>query len=102
WANLGTAAWASADTARSVAGWQHALRLEPLATDVRERVELVHALPATSAGYVLPLPAAWLFDAAAILWFLAWGIQATRLALRRSAETRRLAPAWLIAGVLVL
>ena len=42
WANLGTASWAAADTARSVAAWQRALRLEPLASDVRDRVELVH------------------------------------------------------------
>lgn len=73
WANLGTAAWASADTARSVAGWQHALRAEPLATDVRERVELVHALPSGAAGYVPPLPASWVFNAAALFWLLVWG-----------------------------
>ncbi len=78
WANLGTASWAVADTARSVAAWQHALRIEPLASDVRERVELVHALPWTSAGYVPALPAAWLFDLAALLWCIAWGGAALR------------------------
>ncbi|HEX4355752.1 MAG TPA: SH3 domain-containing protein [Polyangiales bacterium] len=76
WADLGTASWAVADTARSVAAWQRALRLEPLATDVRDRVELVHALTWTSAGYVPPIPAAVIFDLAAALWCLAW-IRAT-------------------------
>jgi tetratricopeptide (TPR) repeat protein len=80
WANLGTAAWAVADTARSVAAWQRALRIEPLAADVRERVELVHALPITAAGFVAPIPVAAVFDLAAALWCLAWGIAAFRAA----------------------
>ena len=73
WANLGTASWAAADTARSVAAWQRALRLEPLASDVRDRVELVHTLPWSAAGYVPPVPATWVFDLAALLWCVAWG-----------------------------
>jgi len=73
WANLGTASWAAADTARSVAAWQRALRLEPLASDVRDRVELVHTLPWSAAGYVAPVPATWMFDLAALLWCVAWG-----------------------------
>ncbi|HEX7018494.1 MAG TPA: BatD family protein [Gemmatimonadaceae bacterium] len=90
WANLGTAAWASADTARSVAGWQHALRAEPLATDVRERIELVHALPMSAAGYVPPLPASWIFDAAALIWLLAWGAAAWTFLRARPARSREL------------
>lgn len=43
WANAGTAAWAAADTTDAVVGWQHAARLEALATDVRERLALVRA-----------------------------------------------------------
>ncbi len=73
WADLGTASWAVGDTARSVAAWQRALRLEPLAGDVRDRVELVHALPLTASGYVPPVSASMLFDLAALLWCLAWG-----------------------------
>jgi hypothetical protein len=84
WANLGTASWAVADTARSIAAWQRALRLEPLASDVRDRVELVHALPWSAAGFVAPIPASWLFDAAALLWCLAWGAAAYRS--RRNAD----------------
>jgi hypothetical protein len=86
WADLGTASWAVADTARSVAAWQHALRIEPLAADVRERAELVHSLPWSAAGYVPPLPAAWVFDIAAVLGCLAWGAAAYR-------ATRGLPPA---------
>jgi hypothetical protein len=78
WANLGTASWAGADTARSVAAWQRALRLEPLAADVRDRVELAHSLPWDSAGYVFPIPAPWVFEVAAALWILCWGVAAWR------------------------
>ena len=78
WADLGTASWAVSDTARSVAAWQRALRIEPLASDVRDRVELVHALPWRSAGYVPPVSPAALFDIAALLWCLAWGRAAFR------------------------
>lgn len=76
WADLGTASWAVADTARSVAAWQRALRLEPLAADMRDRAQLVHALPWSSAGYVPPLPAQWVFSIAALLWLGAWGLAA--------------------------
>ena len=83
WANLGTAAWAAADTARSVAAWQRALRLEPLAGDMRDRVELVHSLPWNASGWVPPVPASWVFDLAALLWCAAWATAALRLAKRR-------------------
>ena len=78
WADLGTASWAVGDTARSVAAWQRALRLEPLADDVRERVDLAHSLSWTSSGYVPPFSPAWLFDVAAALWLIAWGMAAYR------------------------
>lgn len=73
WANLGTASWAVSDTVRSVAAWQRALRIEPLASDVRDRVELAHSLPWDSAGYVPPVPLSWVFEIAAVLWVLGWG-----------------------------
>ena len=84
WANLGTASWAAADNARSVAAWQRALRLEPLAGDMRERVELVHSLPWSSSGWVPPIPAPLVFDVAALLWCIVWAATAYRLARRRS------------------
>ena len=39
WANLGTVAWQMHDTAAAAVGWQRALRLEPLADDMRQRLE---------------------------------------------------------------
>lgn len=102
WADLGTAAWAIADTARSVASWQRALRFEPLASDVRERVELVHALPWTAAGYVPPLPASWLFNIAAIAWVFAWGRTAYRVSRGGRFWRRELTGLSVAAGLLVL
>jgi hypothetical protein len=102
WANLGTAAWASADSARSVAGWQRALRTEPLAPDMRSRVELVHSLPLDSSGFVVPLPPAWLFDVAAILWCIAWGLAAVRLRAGRAPDRWSLVTFGLIAAGLTL
>ena len=102
WANLGTAAWALSDTARSVMAWQRALRIEPLATDVRERVELVHALPWTAAGYVPPLSASWLFDLAAMLWCIAWVSAAARASRQRRMGARELATLATVAVVITI
>jgi tetratricopeptide (TPR) repeat protein len=96
WANYGTASWAVGDTARAVAGWQRALRLQPLATDVRDRVELAHGLPLTSAGFVPPVPITLVASIALVLWIGGWG---TAAYLARSG--RRLSPpltAAIIAG----
>jgi hypothetical protein len=100
WANLGTASWAVADTARSVAAWQRALRIEPLASDVRDRTELAHALPFSAAGYVPPLPAAWVFELAALLWLAAWGGTAYRSARRPSARNGDLAALAAVAALI--
>lgn len=102
WANLGTAAWAISDTARSVAAWQRALRLEPLAADVRERVELVHSLPWTASGWVAPLPVAWVFDGAALLWLISWGVAAWRARARRDVQGTRLASLAVLSGIIAL
>jgi len=102
WADLGTAAWAVADTGRSVAAWQRALRIEPLASDVRDRVELVHALPWSSSGYVPPLPPSWLFDFAALLWCSAWIAAALRARRGERATNRRLATLAVGAGVVAI
>ncbi|MDB4876001.1 MAG: Aerotolerance-related protein BatD [Gemmatimonadetes bacterium] len=102
WADLGTASWAVADTARSVAAWQHALRLEPLATDVRDRVELVHALPWTAAGYVPALPDAWVFDLAALLWCFAWGMAAYRAARRAPVRGGAVAALAVVAALVAI
>jgi tetratricopeptide (TPR) repeat protein len=102
WADLGTASWAAADTSRSVAAWQRALRMEPLAEDVRDRVELVHALPWTASGWVPALPAAWLFDLAAFLWLAAWTAAATRARRGRPIGRRDMATFGVISAALVI
>jgi len=102
WANLGTASWAVADTARSVAAWQRALRIEPLASDVRDRVELAHALPISSAGYVAPLPASWVFGFAALLWVIAWTSAAYRAARRGSRPGADVAAVAVVAALIAV
>lgn len=79
WANYGTAGWASSDTAAASVGWQRALRLEPLAMDVRERAELVHPLDVRSIGWVAPIPLQGLAVLGALLWLGAWALAVLRL-----------------------
>lgn len=90
WANLGTAAWYANDTAAAAIGWQRALRLEPLAGDMRTRLEATPGFRAGLAGDVPPIPV----DAAAALgtiaWVVGWAGLAWALAHRRR-EGRRLA-----------
>jgi hypothetical protein len=102
WANLGTASWAISDTATSDAAWQPALRLEPLASDVRERVEFVHALPVSAAGYVPPLPDAWLFDLAALIWCIGWAAAAVRARRNVPLGARELGVVVAVAIVIVI
>lgn len=72
WANYGTAAYAAGDTGLAVAGWERALRLEPRARDVRERLDV--AGPGTAAGMasvpsLAPSPMA---IVALAIWAVAW------------------------------
>jgi hypothetical protein len=60
-------------------GWQRALRLEPLAADVRERLDLLAPAPATAPGSVPPVPPLPLIAAAALLWTASWSAMALRL-----------------------
>jgi len=102
WANLGTAAWSAGDTAHAVAAWQRALRIEPLAGDMRDRVELVHALPASAAGYVPPVSPSWLFDLAAVIWLAGCGMAALRVTQRRALPMTALASCGIAASVLAV
>ena len=74
WANLGTSAWGVGDTATAVLGWRQALALEPSAADVRERLDIVRELRATSPGWAPALPRNALVYSFAILWLAAWGL----------------------------
>lgn len=79
WANLGTSAWQASDTAVAAIGWQRALRLEPLAYDVRGRLESTPGFRPGLFGDVPPIPV----DAAAALgvalWLVGWGALAWSL-----------------------
>jgi hypothetical protein len=89
WANAGTVAWQRQDTAAAVAGWQRALRLEPLAEDVRERLRFTPGFRAGILGDVPPIPVAALAVLGAALWLTGWGLiaRARALHVRRDAGT---------------
>ena len=83
WANFGTAAWAASDTAGAVTGWQRALRLDPLASDVRSHLGIVQSPAIGSFAWVPPVPLSFVLIGVAVLWIAAW-----LLALARSAGAR--------------
>ena len=78
WANAGTASWALGDTARAVVGWQRALRLEPRANDMRERLELTPAAHAGPEMAVPPLTPDTMLVLGALLWIAGWTAVAYR------------------------
>ena len=78
WANLGTAAWVAADTARAVEGWQRALRLEPGAADMRERLALTPAGHPGLRFAVPPVHPDAMLALGALLWVLGWSMAAYR------------------------
>jgi tetratricopeptide (TPR) repeat protein len=79
WANFGTASFAAGDTANAVRGWQRALRLEPLAADMRERLDITAPAPASSPGAVPPVPPLPVILIASLLWAASWVALALRL-----------------------
>jgi oxygen tolerance protein BatD len=87
WANFGTASLAARDTARAVAGWQRALRLEPLAGDVRARLDDLREETLASAGFVPPVTPTALAIALAVCWWGVWIAGAARV--RRGGGSRR-------------
>jgi len=72
WANLGTSAWAAGDTANAVVGWQRALRLEPGASDLRERLQFAQPAAFGSLGFVPALSSTILLWSALVAWCVAW------------------------------
>lgn len=76
WANLGTASWALRDTAGAVAGWQRALRLDPMAGDLRDRLALVRAPQDVGYARVPAIPARLPSALALLLWLAGWGVVA--------------------------
>ena len=105
WANFGTAAWAASDTAAAVVGWQRALRLEPLAADVRDRLALVESPRLGSFAWVPPVPVSALVISVAALWVCAWLLALARAAgapLGRAGAWAMGAGALLVAAAAVL
>ncbi len=86
WANAGTAAWAANDTVGAVIGWQRAVRLEPMAGDVRERVGLLPANARDGLAHVPRVPSELPALLAVALWCVAWGM----LALSATRDRRAL------------
>lgn len=102
WANLGAAAWERGDTARAVAAWQRALRLDPLEAEVRERLGAVHAGGSlASPGYVPPVPVDALASLALALWVASWLVLALPPA-RRPSVARPLAGGAIAVAVVAL
>jgi hypothetical protein len=85
WANEGTAAWAAADTAGAVVGWQRALRLDPLADDLRDRLARVRAPQDIGAARVPAIPPRLPSALAMLLWMAGWAVVARRCWRRRPA-----------------
>jgi hypothetical protein len=101
WANLGTAAWASSDTAHAVVAWQRALRLDPLDGEVRDRIALLQPASVTAPGYVPPVPVDAAAALALALWIGAWLLLALP-AKRRPARVRTLSSIALAVAVAAL
>ncbi len=100
WANLGSAAWAARDTANAVFAWQRALRLDPTASDVRERLARVPAPQHRGAARVWrvsPLP---VLALGLLLWFVGWWWSYAQARANRSTRWPLLAllPAMLCIG----
>jgi hypothetical protein len=104
WSNLATAAWEGGDSAVAARAWHHALRLDPLDDDARDRLSAVQPLGPRSAAYGAPLApdaVAWVVLA---LWIGAWAVLAVPPA-RRPVLARPVAGAAIalaLAGLVAL
>jgi hypothetical protein len=74
WANAGTSAWEGGDTVTAVIGWQRALRLEPMASDVRQRLGATPTFRDGWLGDVAPAPVNLLAVVGGALWLAGWGM----------------------------
>ncbi|MDE3126943.1 MAG: SH3 domain-containing protein, partial [Gemmatimonadota bacterium] len=99
WANFGTAAWAARDTAGAVVGWRRALGLEPLADDARDRLGLVHGVPAMAPGYVPPAPIDLLLLVMALAWIAVCAAWHPAVRDRTPAAPRLIVPAVVVAAL---
>jgi hypothetical protein len=72
WANFGTAAWAARDTAAAAIGWQRALRLDPLAGDIRSRLDLTPGFGGSALATVPPVTESTVAIIGGTAWVLGW------------------------------
>jgi hypothetical protein len=100
WANFGTAAWSAADTASAVLGWQRALRLEPMASDLRDRLQLTEGQAFGTNSFVPPVSSTVTLWLAVGAWLTAWLIAAV-LAFRKSLPWRVGVRRWAYAAGIV-
>ncbi len=84
WANTGTSAWAAHDSVTAVVGWQRALRLEPTALDLRERLELHSALARDGAASVPQIGRQTPTLVALALWCTGWALFAFTIVVTRA------------------
>jgi hypothetical protein len=68
WANAGSVAWQMGDTAGAAIGWQRALRLEPLADDVRGYLDYTPGFRGGPFGDVPAIPLSALALVGGLLW----------------------------------
>ena len=85
WANFGTAAWAARDTAAAAIGWQRALRLDPLAGDVRSRLDLTPGFGGSALANVPPITESTVAIVGGGAWVLGWILAALGIWRRRAA-----------------
>ncbi len=78
WANSGTSAWQAHDTAAAAVAWQRALRLDPLDSETRERLDFVPSFRSGFLGDVPPLPLSVVVWLGAAAWAAAWGLRPLR------------------------
>jgi hypothetical protein len=74
----GTAAWAAGDTVAAVIAWQRAGRLEPLATDIQRRIDMLPSGARGGVADVPMMPVSWLLRVALAGWCVAWALLAWR------------------------
>ncbi len=100
WANGGASSWMIADTAQAARRWQRALRLEPEAGDLRDRLALLPAGDAGTIADVPRIPVAWTAAGALVLWLGGWGLALLRV-LRRDQWLAPAAGGALLASVVL-
>lgn len=101
WANLATAAWARGDTALAAAGWQRALRIDPLDAESRERYAAVQSLSPGDAAYVPPVSVNAVALAGLLIWVGGWLLLAIP-ASRRPETARSLGGGGVVLSLLLL